>query len=200
MPLATTQSPDLKPFRSYSEHDVINGLYSTVEGSLNKGTIVSISVASGNPNVNRTGTGLAAVNGFIGSLGNWGEAPAYATSLRFGVGYNKVTAANSGSIPLGMLVVDVREENKFGTNYAYEGSNLKKEQQVVLSGEGVKIVTKGLFTTNGFTGVPSANTGAYASGGILVPCAYNKTLFPNLVGKFLEGADADGFALFKLEL
>lgn len=200
MALSQSQSPDLKAFRSYSEHDVINGLFTTTLGSVNKGTFVTIASAGGNPNVNVTGTGLSAVTPFVGNLGDWGEAPAYATSLRFGITSNKVRAANSGEVVLGVLLHDVRETNQYGENYAYIPNRNRYEDGIVTSGEGVKILTKGLITTNGFVGTPSANTGAYVSGGVLVPCAYNKTLFPQLVGKFLEGADADSFALFKVEL
>ena len=199
MALSQSQTPDLKAFRSYSEHDVINGLFTYDTGSGNKGTFVTISQASGNPNVAQTGTGVSVNTAFIGSLGNWGEAPAYATSLRYGIQANKVRAANSGEVVLGVMLHDVRETNQYGTNYAYEPTYKKGEDQVVLSGEGVKILTKGLITTNGFLNTPSANTGAYVSGGYLVPCAYNKTTFPQLVGKFLEGADSDGYALFKVE-
>lgn len=200
MALSQSQTPSLKAFRSYSEFEVINGVYTTTLGSVNAGTFVMISQASGNPNVNRTGTGLAANTPFIGSLGNWGEAPAYATSLRYGIQANKVRAAESGEVVLGVLMHDVRETNQYGTNYAYEPAFKKTEDGVVLSGEGVKILTRGLITTNGFSGTPVAGSGAYVSAGALIPCVYNKTLFPQIVGKFLEPVDADGFVLFKVEL
>jgi hypothetical protein len=200
MPLAQSQSPDLKPYRTVNQHEVINGHFTSELGTLNKGTFVTISMASGNPNVNRTGTGLAANTPFIGSLGNWGEAPAYATSLRYGIGGNKVRAANSGEVVLGVTLVDTKETNQYGTNYAYEATYKKNEDQVVLSGESVPILTRGLISTNGYVGTPVANSGAYVSGGLLVPCVYNKTLFPQLVGKFMEGPDPDNFVWFKVEL
>ena len=200
MALTQSQSPDLKAFRSYSEHNVINGLFTLDTGSGNKGTFVTISQASGNPNVNQTGTGVSANTAFIGSLGDWGLAPAYATSLRHGIQANKVRAANTGEVVLGMLLHDVRETNQYGTNYAYEPAYKKTEDGVVLSGEGVKILTAGLVSTNGFINTPVAGSGAFVNSGVLVPCVYNKTTFPQLVGKFLEGADADGYALFKIEL
>ncbi len=200
MPLALSQSPDLGAFRSYSEHEVINGLFTSELGTLNKGTFVTISMASGNPSVNRTGTGLAANTPFIGSLGNWGEAPSNAVSLRYGILGNKVRAANSGEVLLGVTLVDVKETNQYGTNYAYEPRWKRDEDQVVTSGEGVKILVRGVIETNGYVGTPSANTGAYVSGGVLIPCAYNKALFPQLAGKFLGPAEANGFAVFKVEL
>lgn len=168
MALSQSQTPDLKAFRSYSESDIINGLFSA-ETMFNKGTFLTISQASGNPNVAQTGTGTSVNTAFIGSLGNWGEAPAYATSLRYGIQANKVRAANSGEVVIGVSLVDVRETNQYGTNYAYEPAYKRSEDQVVLSGEGVKILTKGLISTNGFLNTPSANTGAYVSGGYLVP-------------------------------
>jgi hypothetical protein len=56
------------------------------------------------------------------------------------------------------------------------------------------------FSVNNFSGTPAANLGAYVNGGSLIPCVYNRNLFPGIVGKFLEGADADGYALFNLDL
>ena len=200
MAIAHSRAIDLKAFRSYSEHDVVNGLYSATTIPLYKGSFVTVTVASGNPNVNLTGTGLSPVTPFVGALGNWGNAPVYATSLRFGIGGNKVRAANSGEVVLGMTLVDCVENDDYGVNYAYQGRDKRNEAQVVLSGEGLKIVTKGIFSVNNITGVAAFNSGAYVNNGSLVPCVYNKTLFPGIVGKFLEGADADGYALFKLEL
>ena len=200
MAITQSRSVDLKAFRSYSEGDVINGLHSAITVPLYKGSFVTVTVASGNPNVNNTGTGLYPVVPFMGSLGDWGNAPVYATSLRFGIGGNKVRAANSGEVVLGMTLVDCVENDSYGVNYAYQGRNKRNEDQVVLSGEGLKIVTKGLFSVNNFSGTPALNSGAYVNGGSLIPCQYNKTLFPGIVGKFLEAADVDGYALFKLEL
>lgn len=195
-----SQSPDLAPFRNINPWEVINGLFSTVEGTLNKGTFVSIASASGNPNVNVTGTGsVTPVASFISNMGDWGEAPAYATSPRFGIQFNKVQTAMSGDVVFGMTLNDVKEDNKYGTNYAYDNASRKSADQVVLSGESVPILTRGLVTTNAFFGTPSAGTGAYVSSGKLVPCPYNKATYPQLVGKFLEPA-VNGFALFKLEL
>lgn len=200
MALNQTGSPNLKPFRSYTEHEVINGLYSSSVVPLNKGTFVTIIQASGNPNVNLTGTGLAAVSPFIGYANAVPGTPEYATSLQFGIVSNKVRAANSGEVVLGVSLVDCAETNKYGEAFAYRPVWERHEQQVVVSGEALKILTRGLITTNGFSGTPSANTGAYVHAGVLVPCPYNKTTQPQLVGKFLEGADADGYALFKVEL
>ena len=200
MAITQSRSVDLKAFREYSEFDVINGLHSATTIPLYKGSFVTVTVASGNVNANQTGTGLSPANVFVGSLGDWGNAPAYATSLRFGIGHSKIRAANSGETVLGMTLVDVVENDAYGVNYAYSPRSSRNEAQVVLSGEGVKIVTKGLFSVNNFSGTPALNSGAYVNGGSLIPCQYNKTLFPGIVGKFLEAADADGFALFKLEL
>lgn len=200
MALSQTGSPNLKAFRSYDEHDVRNGLYSAVTVPLNKGSFVTITTAGGNPNVNLTGTGLSAVTPFLGSLGDWGTPPAYATSLRFGVGGSKVRAANSGEVVLGMTLVDCAETNSYGENYANRPRYERLEQQVVLSGEGLKIVKKGVFSVNNFSGTPAVNSGAYVNGGSLIPCVFNKALFPGIVGKFLEAADTDGYVLFELDI
>lgn len=195
-----TGYPTLKPLRNYSEHEVVNGIFSSATVPLNKGSVVTIITASGSPNVNGTGTGTAPTPYLSNSPTSYGGVPSYATAPWVGVWGNQVRAANSGEVPLGITLVDVAEYNKFGESYAARPEWERYEQQVVLSGEPVKILTRGWVKTNGFVGTPSANTGAYASGGVLVPCAYNKTLFPQLVGKFLSPADNDGFALFKVEL
>ena len=200
MAITQSRSVDLKGYRNYSESNVINGLHSATTIPLYKGSFVTVTVSSGNVNANQTGTGLAPANVFIGSLGDWGNAPAYATSLRFGIKNSFVRAANSGETVLGMTLVDCVENNAYGENYAYKSRAERNEAQVVLSGEGLKIVTRGEFSVNNFSGTPAINSGAYVNGGSLIVCQNNKTLFPGIVGKFLEPADADGFALFKLEL
>lgn len=200
MALPLSQFPDLAPYRDYDEHDVINGIYSIAPASapLLKGTFVSILTASGNPNAAVTGSGVAQNGMFIDNLGSWGGAPGYAFSPRFGIKWNLVKAANSGDVPLGVSLYDCKEFNEYGENLAYRPRTDRDRNEVILPGEGLKILTKGKITTNGFTGVPSPGSGAYVHSGILVPCPYFQT-FPKVVGKFLEPA-VNGFVLFQVEL
>lgn len=199
MALAQTTYPSLAPIREYSEHDVINGYYAAQTVPLLQGLFVTPVVVSGFPNVNTTGTGFASSGNFISPLTPYGGAPAYAYSPFFGIKNMLVRPANSGDVVLGMNLYTCAEYDKFGESYA---RNLRRKyaDQVVCSGEGLKLVTKGIFCTNGFSGTPVANQGAYVSGGYLIPCVYNKALFPTIVGKFLTGPNPDGFADFKIEL
>lgn len=189
-----TSTPNLKPFRQFSEYEVINGLYSATTATLNKGTIVKITNAPGNTNV-LDGAATPATP-HLGDAGNWGEAPSYASSKRKAVAW-KVAAANSGDVALGMTIRDVAETNKYGENYNYRPKYERDEKMIVTSGEAVPILTRGIVTVNGFVGTPAAGSGAIASGGLLVVTTYSKS---TSVGKWLSSADADGFAIFKLEL
>ena len=101
-----TQSPNIKPFRDYDEHEVYNGFFSANVASLNKGTFVSIVPgASGNLNViqgaNRPPTPL------LGAGPAYGNGPARVTSYRSEVKW-KVQATPSGTVPLGVGRIVVR--------------------------------------------------------------------------------------------
>lgn len=189
----TTSRPNLKPFRQYSEHEVINGLFAAT-GVLNKGTVVTITTASGNTNVLQSGN--SPVTPHLGIVSSWGEAPSYARSNRHEVKW-KVGAAGASDVVLGITLRDTKETNKYGENYAYRPQYEKDEKGIVASGESVPILTRGIILTNGFTGTAAVNSGATPSGGYLVVAAYSKA---TSLGKFLTNADADGYALFKLEL
>ncbi len=198
MALSQSSVPSLKAYRSYDEHDVYNGEVAAQTVPLAQGLFVTQVVSSGHPNVSTTGTGLPPV-GFISPLSSYGQVPAYASAGFFGIKGNLVRPANPGEVVLGMNLVTCAEYDKWGQSYAV---NLRKKyaDQVVLYGEGLKILTKGIVCTNGFSGTPAANSGAYVSAGMLIPCVNNKALFPGIVGKFLSAADQDGYADFKIEL
>ncbi len=199
MALSQSRVPSLKAYRDYDEHDVRNGEYAAQTVPLPQGLFVTIVAASGFPNVGSTGTGFAPSGSFISPLTPYGFVPNYASAPFFGIKNNLVRPANSGEVVLGMNLVDCAEVDKYGQSYAV---NLRKKyaDQVVLSGEGLKIVTKGTFSTNAFSGTPTVNQGAYVSAGMLIPVTYNKALFPGIVGKFTTNVDQDGYADFKIEL
>lgn len=201
MPLSQVGSPNIKALRNFSEHEVINGIFSSTTVPMPKGTVVTINTSSGNVNIAVTGTGTAYPSPFLSSSPSpYGFPPSYVTSDWFGIWNNQVRPCNSGDVPLGITLVDVAEYNRFGESYAARSRAEREEQQVVLSGEAVKILTRGWVKVNSIVGTPSGNMGAYPSGGFLVACPYNKTAYPSLLGKFLSPVDADGYALFKLEL
>lgn len=190
-----TSTPNLKPMRLINPHEIINGLYTANVGTLQKGTFVSIVSATGNNNV-VTGASSPATP-HVGVVGNWGEAPSYAISKRWAV-RDTVRAALSGDVPLGVTLNDVAESDQFGINYAYSPEYRRQEQQVVLSGESVPILTRGIIMVNGYQGTPVPGSGATLNSGLLVVAPYAKSV--GCVGKWLKGADPDGYAMFKVEL
>jgi hypothetical protein len=191
-----TQSPNIKPFRDYDEHEVYNGFFSANVASLNKGTFVSIVPgASGNLNViqgaNRPATPL------LGAGPAYGNGPARVTSYRSEVKW-KVQATPSGTVPLGVALYDVRETNAFGESYLSRPAYERIEQEVVVSGEALPILARGLIALKGFTGTAAPGSGINTCvNGLGVVGSYTKG---TSYGRFLSAADADGYALFKVEL
>lgn len=192
-----TSKPNLKPLRSFSEHDVIE-FFAHASSSANKGSIVKIDSALGNTNVWQNASSPATPH--LDTFGQLAGVPSRAYADRKEVTW-KVSNATTGDTPLGMLLFDVREENDFGEKYIYRPRVERTERDIVVSGEAVPVVTRGLFTINGFVGTPGPGSGAKvstASGGYFQVTA--TTTGVDNVGRFLTSADADGYALFKLEL
>lgn len=193
----TTSTPNLKPFRDYSEHEVIN-LFSHESGSVNKGTFVAVSTAAGNTNVmDNAGSPPTPHLDYEGDLHS--GIPARAMVKRSDVHWKVATAAHDDNV-LGVMLYDVSETNAFGEKYMFRPAYERVEKQVVLSGEAVPVLMRGIIKTNGFTGAPTpGDLGVIASGtdGILT---VSTDAALNVCGKFLTTPDADGYALFKVEL
>jgi len=185
------QKPNLKPFRDYDEHDVVN-LFAHVDGDVNRGTFVSL-VAGANPD--------AHPNEYVESLQN---VPAKAVSLRATNPWKVENAADGGSRAFGVTLYDVRETNKYGDKYIYQPRYESSEQQIVMSGESVPVLRQGILELNGFDGTPDAGSGAVIDpandGQLLVVDPATVTNPRDLVGTFLTQAGADGYALFSVEL
>lgn len=194
-----TDNPTLKPVRDYSEHDVIN-LYAHESGSVNRGTFVALQTANGNTNVyQNTGASVTPHVGFNNDLSS--NTPSRATVLRPEVAF-KIKTATSGDVVLGVMLADVRETNRWGEKYIHQPRHERSEQQVVVSGEAVPVLTDGWIKTNGIVGTPGPGSGAIISSGAnagkLLVTPYSNSI--DNVGKFLSSKDADGFAFFKVEL
>ena len=191
-----SQSPNLKPFRQYDEHEVINGFFSANVASLNKGTFVSIVAgASGNTNVLQNANTPATPLLGLGPV--YGNGPSRVTSYRSEVKW-KVQACPSGTVPVGVALYDVRETNQYGELYITKPKYERIEQEVVVSGEALPILTKGFVSLKGFIGTATPGSGInYCQNGSGVVGVYSKG---SSYGRFLSAADADGYALFKLEL
>lgn len=190
----------LKPYRDYSEHDVLN-IFATT-GILEKGTLVSIASAVGNTNVFQT-TGTPPATPYQTVSTAFGNAPSYAYVTRGSVAWTvgKATSATSSTgvqtaATIGMLLYDVATTNSFGEDYRYRPAYERHEKQIALVGESVPIVKRGTFMTNNFSGTPTAGSGFTASNGKFLVGPYNKGVS---LGAILTSADADNYALVALD-
>lgn len=191
-----SQTTNLKPFRHYSEYEVINGFFAASTDTLPKGTFVSI-VPGGSGNTNALQNGNVPATPLLGIGAPYGLAPDRARSYRSVVTW-RVQAAASGVVPLGITLYDVAETNKYGEKYIAKPKHERYEQEVVVSGEAVPILTRGIVHLKGFVGTPAPGSGVVnVVNGSGVVGVYNKG---TSYGKFLSAADADGYALFKVEL
>lgn len=176
---------NLKPFRDYDEHDVIN-LFAVNAESANKGTVV---VADNNGVDFKIATSLDNLS-FVGNT----------LSAQFNVPWT-VSAAPAGAAKgeiVGLLLKDVRKFDENGEQLIFNPRKAA-EMDVIVSGQAVPILTKGLVLVNGVVGTPGFGSGAAVSdagGGDLKVVAYGSAT----VGKFLGPKNDEGFALLKVEL
>ena len=176
---------NLKPFRDYDEHDVVN-LFAVNSESLNKGSVVT---AEGN-GVNFDNP-LA-----IDDLSNIGNA----VSAKFNVPWT-VAPAPSGSAKgsiLGLTLKDVRKYDENGEQLVYNPRKAA-EMDVVISGQACPVLTKGLVMVGDIVGTPGFGSGAAVSDagdGSLKVVAYADAT----VGKFLGPKNSEGYAVLKIEL
>lgn len=177
--------PDLKPFRDYSEHDVINLFAYNGTLPASKGTFVKLTSADGWKNTDE-----------MSFLGDVGAAFGNTVSQRYGVAA-KVDPADSGDADvIGMLLYDVKETDENGEKLIF---NPRKAAEIgaVVSGQAVPVVTKGIFLYEGVQGTPSGGYNAYVDGnGVLTSVDGGGVV----VGKFLGAKDADNNVLVKIDL
>ena len=185
-----TSTPNLKPFRQYNENDVIN-LFAHVSGSVNKGTVVKVVSGSIDAHPNQYGASVD------------GNAPSRATTLRATVPWKIDNCSSGDTNILGITLYDVRETNANGEKYIFRPRYDTSEQQVVISGQAVPVLTKGMVEINGFSGSPGPGSGAIVNtsvpGKLLVSNAVGK-FGASRVGTFLTTSGADGYAILKIEL
>jgi hypothetical protein len=176
---------NLKPFRDYDEHDVIN-LFAVNSESANKGTVVT---------ADSNGVDLKSASSLdnLSYIGN-------TLSAQFNVPWT-VSPAASGSAKgqiVGLLLKDVRRVDENGEQLIFNPRKAA-EMDVIISGQAAPILTKGLVLVNGIVGTPGFGSGAAVSdagGGDLKVVAYGSAT----VGKFLGPKNDEGYALLKVEL
>ena len=190
----------LRPFRDYDEHDVLN-LFAYDTTNLTAGQIqvpkgVLVKIATGWKNYD-SGAVLGGGIDFIGSAGTL--APNNVVSQRYGV-VAKVVAATTGETPVGMMLYDVRDVDENGELLKYKPRKAA-EMQAVIPGQAVPVVTRGIFLVQGVLGTPSAGGTAYAGGTGQITASTGSGGISNVaIGKFLGAADTNGETLVKLAL
>jgi len=189
---------NLRPFRDYSEHDVVNlfaysGAAENSSVILTKGAAVKVSAEGFT-----VGPTSSSANQPIELLGNVGAAFPLSQSQRFGV-RPKVTLATSGDV-LGLTLLDVRELDENGEKLIFNPRKAA-EMNVVISGQAVPVLTRGVILYSG-DGIAAATAGQFAVvSGSAGELANTSTLRTNevSVGKFLGNA-VSNTALIKIAL
>lgn len=184
--------PKLRPYRQYSEHDVVNGLFS-YQGTVpvHAGTIVKIT------NNYKDG------NGEISDFSELSPIDNTVSSLFSCIGrVTKTVNFDDTPKPIGLLLKGVMEFDENGIPLIYEPRKAA-ERDVVLPHQAVPILTKGIVLINDIDtanhtgaggGLPSpgdaayiGDDGAFATDGLVV------------VGQFLSSVDADGYCLVRFD-
>jgi hypothetical protein len=176
---------NLKPFRDYSEHDVIN-LFAFSGDSADKGTVV---VANGQGINLKDATLIDNISPYGNSVSShlsvpWTVAPA-------------ASGTTKGQI-VGLLLKDVRTVDENGERLLFNPRKAA-EMDVVISGQAAPILTQGIVLFSGIVGNPGYGSGAAVSdagNGELKVVAYGSAT----VGKFLGPKNDEGYALLKIEL
>ena len=172
--------PNLRPFRDYNEHDVVNLFSYSGTLPVNKGTIVKI-VGNGWKNTDEMD--------FLGSPGN---AFGNTVSERYGVAA-KVADAGSGDASLGILLYDVKETDENGEKLIFNPRKAA-EMNVAISGQAVPVATRGTFLYSGAVGTPAAGGTAYWNGTEI------SSVGGTTIGSFLGAKDADNNVLVRINL
>jgi hypothetical protein len=178
----------IRPFRDYSEHEVIN-LFA-LQGESNKGTFVTAAVSGFDLTAPSAFQDDSFINGTV--------------SARFNVA-NKVKAAPSGTtaaMVLGMTLKDVKSVDENGYPLKFEPRKAA-ERDVVISGEAVPVVKRGVFL---YSGVSEAGGVCGFGSGLAVADAGDgslKVVAPgsaSAVAKALGPKDSNGFVLIDIKL
>jgi hypothetical protein len=183
--------PTLAPQRDFDTHDVINQYRFNPTGTypVTKGTFVR-----------PFGSGIVTNTSNLIMLGPVGAAYANSVSQRYGVYPSVAQITDSGDIPLGMLLYDVREVDENGEKLIFHPDKAA-QMQVSISGQPVPIVTRGWFVYSGVNGTPRAGEPAYLyNDGGLTAVAAGTTVTATRVGTFLGEKDPNGFVYVKIAL
>ena len=186
----------LRPFRDYSEHDVIN-LFAFGDDAAALGTTDVIQ--AGSVVKVKTGWTNGAETEFLGDVG---ASFNNTVSQRYGV-TAEVEYPDGGAdeAALGITLYDVREYDENGEALKFNPRKAA-ELQACLTGQAVPVATRGLFlmATGAFAGANSVaiNMDVFATGNGQLTTVGNKDT-NNRIGRTLGGPDADGSVLIKFD-
>lgn len=186
----------LKPFRDYSEHDVIN-LFAFGDHAVTLGTTdviyagSAVKVRSGWQNTDE-----------LSFIGNVGAGYSNTVSQRYGVSAEvEYTDGGADEAALGITLYDVREFDENGEKLAFNPRK-QDELQCSLTGQAVPVATRGVFlmATGAWASSPGVvfNQDVFATGNGQVTTLGAKAV-NNRIGRTLGNPDADGSVLVKFD-
>ena len=186
----------LKPFRDYSEHDVIN-LFAFGDPAVTLGTTDVI--YAGSAVKVRTGWQNTDELSFIGNVG---AGYNNTVSQRYGVSAEvEYTDGGADEAALGITLYDVREYDENGEKLAFNPRK-QAELQASLTGQAVPIATRGVFlmATGAWASSPGVvfNQDVFATGNGQITTLGAKAT-NNRIGRTLGNPDADGSVLVKFD-
>ncbi|MCK5429466.1 MAG: hypothetical protein KAI94_08340 [Anaerolineales bacterium] len=192
----------LKPFRDYSEHDVIN-LF-----SFNDTAIILDASAAG---VVHAGSCVKVKTGWSNDaettdmIDNVGAAYNNTVSQRWGVAANvQLTDGGNDETVLGITLYDVREYDENGEALKFNPRK-QDELQCSLSGQAVPIATRGLFLTATGAWIASQSVAinmdvfATGDGQLTTDGVKGGGANDNRIGRTLGAPDSDGSVLVKFD-
>jgi len=180
--------PNLRPFRQYNENDVVNLFAHATATDLNKGTLVKVSTSWKNTDDVHAEAGSPGAS-YANTVSN-----RYATTA-------KVSTAASGDAPLGITLYDIKETDENGEKLIFNPRKAA-EMQVVLSGQSVPILTRGIILYSGATlaaQTPAVNTKVYCDDSGEITTGSAAGIVNRIrVGSCLGAKDANNHVLISL--
>ena len=188
----------LRPFRDYSEHEVLN-LFAFGDDAVSLGT-TDVVYAGSVVKVKTPGWNNGQET--VDMIGDVGASYNNTVSQRWGVTAEvEYTDGAGDEASLGITLYDVREYDENGEALKFNPRK-QDELQASLTGQAVPVCTKGLFlmATGAWNSptVVSFNMDVYATGDGKLTTQGNKTV-NNVIGRTLGGPDTDGSVLVKFD-
>lgn len=180
---------NLKPFRQYSENDVIN-LFSYVgEYPVSAGTIVKVNNNyQDNGNILDISRNLTSVNNALSPV--FGVVGSVTKAINF----------NDTPKPIGILLNSVSEYDENGDPLIYNPRKAA-ELNVVLPNQAVPVLTRGIVLISGIDLSDNGTGGGAPAPGDAAYVGNNGSIGTDGVihiGQFLSEIDSDGYVLVKL--